>query len=295
MVGTTVAANVRAFYEELPFNYAESVDEQAEALRAHNQVSIYKPLDTVLRSASWPLRVLDVGCGAGWFVNSVAHWYNHEVTGVDLCHRPLQRARETARVLGVSNRVRFEELDFLAQPEWLRASRFDVVSSLGAMHHMRDCRQAVRNAAGLVPEGGWFHIGLYHLHGRAPLLEHFRDVTDAWRAASTDDVRRQIEQDGLERWKAIQNGPYSDTFLMSWFRDQVLHPHETQHTLGELRAWFEEEGIEPLSTSLDHFSTTPDWEDIIATEPAQADIARVRLREGRYFPGFFTLLGRRRG
>lgn len=292
MVGL-VETNVRAFYEELPFNYAETVTEQADALQAHNQVAIYRPLDAVLRSAEGRRRVLDVGCGAGWFVNSVARWYGHEVWGIDLCTRPLQRARDTARALGVSAHVRFEQVDFLAAPKWLRDERFNVVSSLGAMHHMRDCVQAVRTAASLVRPGGWFHVGLYHRYGRAPLLEHFQNVTDAWRAAATDDLRRSIEIDGLVRWKSLQDGPYSDTFLMSWFHDQVLHPHETQWTLGELLTWFKDEGIEPRSTSLDHFSPDPTWSNVVAAEPGQADIARTRLRERRYFPGFFTLLGRR--
>jgi len=293
MVGA-VAESVRAFYEELPFNYAESVEEQTAALQAHNQVSIYRPLHAVLRSAHGTGRVLDVGCGAGWFVNSVAYWYGHEVCGVDLCPRPLERARATARALGVASRVRFEEVDFLSPPDWLRCERFDVVSSLGAMHHMRDCEQAVRTAASLVRPGGWLHIGLYHRHGRAPLLEHFRDIAHAWRTAAGDEARRQIEMEGLTRWKLLQHGPYSDTFLLSWFRDQVLHPHETQWTLGELLSWFRDEGVEPLSTSLDHFSERSDWRSVVAAEPAQADAAHARLRESRYFPGFFTLLGRKR-
>jgi SAM-dependent methyltransferase len=293
MVGV-VEDSVRAFYEELPFNYAESVDEQAEAIRAHNQVSIYRPLHEVLRAAPGTLRVLDVGCGAGWFVNSVAYWYGHDVCGIDLCPRPLERARATARALGVASRVRFEEGDFLSPPDWLQSERFAVVSSLGAMHHMRDCERAVRTAASLVQPGGWLHIGLYHRHGRAPLLRHFQDITDAWRAAPGDETRGRIELEGLGRWKSLQHGPYSDTFLLSWFRDQVLHPHETQWTLGELLSWFVDEGVEPLSTSLDRFSERPDWRAVVAAEPAQADAAHARLREGCYFPGFFTLLGRKR-
>lgn len=292
-VATSVGENVRAFYEELPFNYAESVAEQAEALQAHNQVSIYRPLDAVLKSAPGTFRVLDVGCGAGWFVNTVARWYGHQVVGVDLCPRPLQRARETAEAVGVSAQVRFEEVNFLEPPDWLRNERFDVVNSLGAMHHMADCEKAVRIAARLVRPGGWFHVGLYHRYGRAPLLHHFQDVTTAWRGATDDFTRRGIEMAGLASWKSLQDGPYSDTFLMSWFRDQVLHPHETQWTLGELLTWFKQEGIAPHSTSLNHFSPDPDWSRVIAAEPEQADIARARLRERRYFPGFFTLLGRR--
>jgi SAM-dependent methyltransferase len=274
-------------------DYAESVAEQVDALQAENPVSSHPRLDSVLKSAPGRFRVLDVGCGAGWFANSVARWYDHQVVGIDLSPRALLRARETAAALGISAQVRFEQMNFLEPPDWLRHERFDVVNSLGAMHHMADCEQAVRIAARLVRPGGWFHVGLYHRYGRAPLLHHFQDVTAAWRAADDDFTRGGIEIAGLANWKSLQDGPCSDTSLLSSFRDQVLHPHETHWTLAELLAWFKQEGIAPHSTSLDQSSPDPDWPRVVAAEPEQAEIARAQLRERRYFPGFFTLLGRR--
>ena len=274
-------------------NYAESVAEQVDALQAENPVSIHPRLDSVLKSTPGRFRVLDIGCGAGWFANSVACWYDHQVVGIDLCPRSLERARETADALGVSAQVRFEQMNFLEPPDWLFNERFDVVNSLGAMHHMADCETAVRLAARLVRPGGWLHVGLYHRYGRAPLLHHFQDVTTAWRAADDDFTRGGIEIAAVAHWKSLQDGPYSDTSLLSSFRDQVLHPHETHWTLAELLSWFKQEGIAPHSTSLDQFSPDPDWPRVVAAEPEQADIARAQLRERRYFPGFFTLLGRR--
>ena len=41
--------------------------------------------------------------------------------------------------------------------------------------------------------------------------------------------------------------------LYSWFRDQVLHPHETQHTLEELTDVFKSCNYKIVSTSINKF------------------------------------------
>ena len=40
----------------------------------------------------------------------------------------------------------------------------------------------------------------------------------------------------------------------SWFRDQVLHPHETQHTYEEVLGWFEDLDFKVVSTSINNYA-----------------------------------------
>jgi SAM-dependent methyltransferase len=287
------AAEVRAFYEALPFNFAGSTTEQADAVRARNQIAVYEPLDAVLR-ADRPSRVLDVGSGAGWFVNSIAHWYGIPARGIDFCENAVTRAWQAAVTLGLSEQVDYVLANIFELPDWLLAERYAVVNSLGVLHHTQDCREACRIAISLVEPGGYFHLGLYHRHGRRPLLDLFEPIRTRAAAAQSADARRDIEHEGFRQWKALHKSPLSETFLLSWYRDQCLHPHETQWTASDVLTWFEESGVEPLSTSLDRFKPNPDWAQIAVTEPQQEDIGRAALAQGRFFPGFFTILGRKR-
>lgn len=288
----TPAGRVQAFYETLPFNFGASIDEQVDLVRARNQVAVYEPLDRILRQER-PSRILDLGSGAGWFVNSVARWYGLRARGIDFCDRAVTRAWDAAVALGVSDRVDYLMADILDLPEWLWEERVTVLNSLGVLHHTRDCREAFRVAASLVEPGGYVHIGLYHRYGRTPLLELFEPVRQAVAAATSEEERHVVALSGVPLWKTLHKAPLTDTFLLSWYRDQCLHPHETQWTAREVLTWFEEFGVEPLSTSLNRFAADPDWAQIAATEPQQEEIARTALTQGRFFPGFFTMLGRK--
>ena len=41
----------------------------------------------------------------------------------------------------------------------------------------------------------------------------------------------------------------------SWFRDQVFHPQETQHTLEEVKDWLDEISFKLVSTSINNYQS----------------------------------------
>lgn len=291
---SSAADAVQAFYEELPFNYEASASGQAAMIRAANQIEAYPPLASLLSSKPG-LSVLDAGCGAGWFVNTAARYYRCEVTGVDFCGKAIERAVATADELGVREHVRFVTADLFQVPTLLPRESFDVLNSLGVLHHTRDARDAFCGLVPLLRPGGFVHLGLYHRYGRWPLMEMFRPVRDAITSASSPEEAGRIEEDGFEAWKALHDPEADPVFQRSWYRDQCLHPHETQWTLQEVLGWFDACDIEPLCCSLDRFASNPDWRALVADEHTQEARAYVELYDNsRFFPGFFVLWGRKR-
>lgn len=286
-----VTGKVQAFYTSLPFNYHGSKQQATHILLSQNQVEVYADLHAVLKKASPGARILDVGCGAGWFANSVARHYNLHVTGMDLCETALSRAREVSREVGVEKRSEFHSLDLFNEspPGW----PFFVVNSIGVLHHTFDCREALKRIARWVEEGGYLHVGLYHRYGRQPFLDLFKPYREKIDAASAGD-RAQREQEAYALYKELNPKITDEVFLTSWFKDQVLHPHETQHTAEELVGWLKEAGFQPLSTSINRFQRVGDWRWIFEEEKQLAEVSRRRnCVEKRYFPGFFTLLAKR--
>ena len=100
----------------------------------------------------------------------------------------------------------------------------------------------------------------------------------------------------MERYSQLHSAIKDKTHLQSWFRDQVLHPHETQHTLAEVVPILEAHGLKLLSTSINRFESIGNDDDVarvLAMEPDLETIAAARLKENQYFPGFFLFLAQK--
>ena len=208
----------------------------------------------------------------------MAH-YGVAVTGVDFTPGALARARRVAALLGIDVRVRFVAADLLELP-W--RERFDLVISLGALHHTVDPRRAFDRVQRLARPGGHVYVGLYHRPGREPFLEHFRGC-----------LAGGGEEAAWAEFRRLHPSRRDDEHLRSWFRDQVLHPRESQHTLREVSPWLAAAGLELVATSINRFRPFKNLEALFKLEPGYAKRSRRALHRGRFFPGFFTFLARR--
>ena len=270
-----VGHEVLAFYRDLPFNYRVAPNHHADAIRSKNQLLQYSPLVHHLKPKT---SLLDVGCGAGWLSLSAAWHYGCQVTGIDFNPVAVERARAVAEILSLP--VSFSTADLF---QFEAQTKFEIVTSIGVLHHTNDCLGAIsRICSNFVQPGGHLFIGLYHRYGRKPFLDHFRQL----RASGAS------EEEMLEDYRRLH--PLDDeTHLRSWFRDQVLHPHETQHTLAEMLPVLQDAGMTLTSTSINRFGPIDDPAAVAATEDSLRDVGEQRLKQGRYFPGFFVFLARK--
>lgn len=272
-----IARDVRAFYDELPFNWRASAEDAADGLRVNALPSACPDLHALLASGE-VASVLDVGCGAGWLANTIARHYGIAVAGVDFTPRAIERARDVARALGTDGLATFEVGDFFALEG---RERVDLVASVGVLHHTHSAREAFDSIARHVAPGKYVYLGLYHRRGRGAFLAHFREILD-----------RDGEDAAFRRYASLDRVRAADPeHLRSWFRDQVLHPHETSHTLAEVAEWLASAGFRVRSTSVNAFEPFDRVEDLRDAEESQAEIVRRALcDEGRFLPGFFTVL-----
>ena len=269
---------VNSFYEDMPFNYYDDPNEAAQNIR-RNPLLAYPDLDAVLEDEDIET-VLEIGCGAGWASNSMALNYGKQVMAVDFTAKALARAGEVSRIVGTADQIEFVHSDLFA---FDTRKRFDLVFSVGVLHHTNDCHAAFRHAATFVKPGGLFFVGLYHSHGRIPFLKMFHDIVEA-----------EGEDAAFDRYCKLQADQTDPTHLRSWFRDQVLHPQETQHSLAEVMDWLDEAGLTLQSTSINRYGEVTDRAALEQQEQAYAALSIQRNRdENRYFPGFFTVLAQR--
>jgi cyclopropane-fatty-acyl-phospholipid synthase len=79
-------------------------------------------------------RVLDIGCGWGGMAIFLAQRAGAQVLGITLSEEQLALARERAAAAGVSDRVKFELVDYRDLAE--RGERFDRIVSVGMFEHV---------------------------------------------------------------------------------------------------------------------------------------------------------------
>ncbi|TAN55251.1 MAG: class I SAM-dependent methyltransferase [Magnetospirillum sp.] len=267
---------VLEFYRTLPFNFAGDIDHQIRAVRGHDMTKTFPALASAAAAAG---SVIDVGCGVGWLALSMAHQFGAQVTGIDFNPVAIARAREAARKLGLSCRFDVADL-FVYQPDF----PVGLAVSMGVLHHTENCAAAVGVLCRrYIDVGGKVFVGLYHSHGRKPFLDHFRRLRDAGRS----------EEQLLADYVRLDRRFTDRTQQVSWFRDQVLHPHETQHTLAEMVDVLTANGMELDATSINGYRPFERLSDLFEAEKGLEDIGRAALSQGNYHPGFFSFIAHR--
>ncbi len=102
--------------------------------------------------------VLDVGCGMGRFADVVSRW-GGRVIGIDLS---LAVEAAYANLSGREN-VRILQADLFHLP--FRPGSFDIVYSIGVLHHTPDCEKAFRQLIPFVRPGGRVCVWVYGTMG----------------------------------------------------------------------------------------------------------------------------------
>ena len=191
--------------------------------------------------------VLDAGCGGGRYCR-VAGEAGAQVLGIDLSD-----AVDHARSLtGHLPHVTIVQGDLLQPP--VRPGTFDIVYSIGVLHHTPDTLRAFRATAALVKPGGylavwlyrrntrpqeWLNTGLRALTTRAPipaLLVLARAAAVVGGVPVLRHLNKVANFSAHPRWKTR----VCDTF------DWYAPPYQSHHTEEELVRWFEESGFESI-------------------------------------------------
>ncbi len=258
MMSTHINENVLEFYKGLPFNYRDSVEEHALSVIKKTRWAgeAYEMIAPILKPKT---KVLEVGCGTGWLSNRIAYHDKCDVTAIDFNPVAIERAKDVSEYVG--SKVKFEVADLFDY----EMKSFDLIVSLGVLHHTGNFKGALEKIC--QSTSGSIFIGLYHKYGRKPFLDEFKNIEG--------DVAK------FKRYCQLDTRFNDKVHLFSWFRDQVLHPHETQHTMKEVNEILGNNNMEVV------------WSSIEGDERKEMDKAKIKLENNQYWPGFFTFLARR--
>ena len=169
--------------------------------------------------------ILELGCGTGELANSLA-LCGAKVNAIDFSHGSITKAKELRKNLGTN--VVFEEKNIL---EFESKKRFDIVISLGALHHTIDARGGFSIATKHCKKNGFVIIGLYNKYSR--FRHRLRRVILFLFARKDIEKRIRLGE------KLFGKHPSK-----AWLADKYGQVHESYHSVNEVLKWFSEESIE---------------------------------------------------
>ncbi|MCB9685266.1 MAG: methyltransferase domain-containing protein [Alphaproteobacteria bacterium] len=234
LVGSDDAA-LQGMYEENP--YPRTVAVQVRPPVSFDAwIRAALPLSEEELPPKVPLEVLVAGCGTGRHaLTSACTWADCEVTGIDLSRRSLARAARRAKELGVDH-LRVLRADLTRLGSWDR--RFDLVESVGVLHHLEDPEAGLAVLAGLLKPGGWLRFGLYSELGRADVVAARAFVAGHGFPATAEGIRAaraallQLPADHPARPVVYS----ADFASISGCRDLIFHVREHRFTTERLAA-----------------------------------------------------------
>jgi SAM-dependent methyltransferase len=113
--------------------------------------------------------VLDVGCGAGRFLDVASRW-GANVIGIDLSFA----VEASQKNLGSRPNVTVIQADVFRLP--FRKETFDAIFSIGVLHHARDTREAFLQLPKVLKNGGDIAVWLYYYEDKV-----YNAASDFWR------------------------------------------------------------------------------------------------------------------
>jgi SAM-dependent methyltransferase len=240
--------------------------------------------------------LLVAGCGTGRHAIQSATTFASRVTALDLSRASLGRARRRAEELGV--RIEWLQADLRELGGWER--RFDVVESVGVLHHLPDWVAGLRVLRGLLRDGGLVRLGLYAeaarqdvVAARAFVRDHgFGDDPAGIRAARRALRALPPDHPAAPVTRSVDFGSVSGC------RDLVFHVREHRVTLPELGQGLAATGLELLGFQHALPEASARYRARWPDDPTQVALERWGLLERdhpRLFAGMYVFWARAAG
>jgi 2-polyprenyl-3-methyl-5-hydroxy-6-metoxy-1,4-benzoquinol methylase len=237
MVADGVSRRVRQQYEENPYPRwiklprAEKARSLDSYLRHQFPFASFRPIPK-----GGAIDILIAGCGTGQeSIETAQQFPEAQVLAVDLSLSSLSYAKRKTNERGLKN-VEYAQADITQLGSLGRM--FDIIVSVGVLHHLADPMAGLRELVALLRPGGLMLLGLYSESARQAVVAARRFIAERGYDSTAADIRRcrqdlmAPESGGLLK----QLTSFRDFYATSECRDLLFHVQEHRLTLPQIKA-----------------------------------------------------------
>jgi 2-polyprenyl-3-methyl-5-hydroxy-6-metoxy-1,4-benzoquinol methylase len=233
-IDDAVSLQVQNQYEESPYPRWATVPQIEPTTVVHflrdrlNIVPISWPQTTI------GVDILIAGCGTGSHsIDSALRFPKARILAIDISRTSLAYARRKSRALDLIN-IEYGQADILKLAALGR--RFDVIETVGVLHHLADPAAGWRVLLSLLRPHGLMLVGLYSATARQSLATARAFITERGYRATTDDIC-VCRQELIQRFGMP---PFRDFSSTSGCRDLLFNVMEHQFTIPQIRTFLDE-------------------------------------------------------
>ena len=177
--------------------------------------------------------VLIAGCGTGNHICQAANYLNANILGVDLSLTSLAYAKRKVEELGLKN-IEFLQADILQLKN--QTKKFDVIESVGVLHHMRNPLKGLKILLDLLKPNGFLLIGLYSEKARLHIVKAKEFAKKNKFENSLTGIRSFREAIFNEKTDLLLQklSKGKDFYSTSSIKDLIFHVQEHRFTLPQI-------------------------------------------------------------
>ena len=251
-VTNEISSKVRDQYEKNPYprwvNLSLSYNPSSIAkLIIDFKLKIFNPIISKVKSP----QILIAGCGTGQqSIEKASYLQNCNMLAVDLSLSSLAYAKRKTNELKIQN-IEYVQSDILNLDKL--KNQFDIVESVGVLHHMENPMLGWKVLVNCLKPGGLMKIGLYSEMARKTIVGLRKKIN--YRGIERNDnamklFRQEIINSNDNELKEIRIA--NDFYSLSMLRDLLFHVQEHRFTILQIKSCLSDLGLKFCGFEGDH-------------------------------------------
>ena len=242
-IANDVSCKVKNQYEQNRYPQWKTLDSNIKSNTISETISIVslKIFDKSITKVKNP-SILVAGCGTGQHpIITSQRFKNSNIIAIDLSLKSLGYAKRKTQEYG-QNKIEYMQADILNLQKLNK--KFDIVESVGVLHHMKCPKTGWKVLVDCLKDGGLMKIGLYSDFARQHISKIRTEIELLGLASEIRTIkffRNKIFSSKKSYYGNLLTSP--DFYVLNGFRDLVSHEQEHVFNLLEIQGCLLELGL----------------------------------------------------
>ena len=264
--------NIKSFYNYINFNQF-NLKKEINSIKKFNITKDIK----ILKDINYKDKILELGSGSGWLLNSLSYYHNAFGVGIDFNKNGINLSNKVSKKMKLNTFFIEKDISNFSKN---KNEKFKTIISFGVLHHIENFEEVVEDIIkNLLDVDGILILGLYNRYERYPFLKYFEELKNK------DYSNKKL----FKYFKNLTFKNKNNKIIKSIFYDQVLTPFESQYSFSEIKFLLNKLGCTILETSLNNYEFIDNNTDFDKIEKELLFKAQVDISKKIFNPGLFTI------